>query len=179
VKGSTTSCREGEPMVYKPIQIDWITRNHIKEVVSIEKRMFYVPWKIDDFIKELRRRSVIGKVAVENGKVKGYAIARLKRTSFNILNVAVHPGRQREGIGTMLMCSFIEKLRPEGRTSVRVMVDERNLHTQLFLRGLGFFATKIIEYDNGVAYDMRYFLMPNAPCMYQPVNRIKHFIGEL
>jgi len=142
------------------MHIRWMIRRDYDEVLAIENALFEFPWTEKEFVDELRKRNSIGMVA-DDGDVLGYVVYRLASREIEIVNLAVHPERQRQGVGTALVDRLKQKLSPERRVRLIADVRETNLQAQLFFRELGFRAlmVKRQRFDNQEdAYHFQYRL---------------------
>lgn len=146
------------------LNVRWMIRRDMPEVLRIERAAFPDPWTLEDFMECLRDRTTIGLVAEWGELVVGYMLYRLHRRRIDILNLAVDPGRRRRGVGSQLIGRLVAKM-PTGKWRfIAATVRERNLPAQLFLRACGFRACCVLHgaYD-GVedGYLMR--CEPSAP----------------
>ncbi|MFT3879913.1 MAG: ribosomal protein S18-alanine N-acetyltransferase [Gemmatales bacterium] len=169
----------GNTTVETQIHIRWMIRRDMQEVLQTETESFHVPWTEDDFLHCLRQRNCIGMVAEYGDQVIGHVIYELHRNRLHILNLAIHPNNRRQHVGAQIMTKLIGKLSSHRRAKITVELRESNLVAQLFLKALGFVATKIVKNyyeDTGEdAYFMEYRLpgeqqMVSEP--YKPTNRI-------
>lgn len=169
----------GNTTVDTQIHIRWMIRRDMQEVLQTETESFHVPWTEDDFLHCLRQRNCIGMVAECGDQVIGHVIYELHRNRLHILNLAIHPNNRRQHVGAQIMTKLIGKLSSHRRAKITVELRESNLVAQLFLKALGFVATKIVKNyyeDTGEdAYFMEYRLpgeqqMVSEP--YKPTNRI-------
>ena len=71
------------------VQIRWMIRRDMAEILCIEEESFEFPWADTDFTRCLRQRNCIGMVAEISGGVVGYMLYELHRTKVHILNFAV------------------------------------------------------------------------------------------
>lgn len=127
------------------MDIRWMIRRDIEQVMAIESAVFEFPWTTDDFVNVLRRRNSIGLVAVDSKEVvHGYLFYEIRRKYLRLLNVAVHPQRLRIGIGSRLISKIKSRL-INRRTQIVLEVRETNLAAQLFFRKHGFRATHILR----------------------------------
>ncbi len=133
------------------VSIRPMIRRDIPRLLEIESVCFEHPWQEKDFLFCLRQRNCNGIVAEdENFFVIGYMLFNTSKLRCNLLNIAVDPRFQRRGVGTKMLCWLQGKI-GEGRwCALRCDVWETNLGTQLFLKGLGFEAVRILrnQYDD-------------------------------
>ena len=62
------------------IQLRWMIRRDMPEVLSIEQEAFEFPWLDEDFTRCLRQRNCIGMVAEVGDSVVAFMIYELHRT---------------------------------------------------------------------------------------------------
>jgi [ribosomal protein S18]-alanine N-acetyltransferase len=162
-----------------PVQIRWMLRRDMAEVLSIEQRSFEFPWSEDDFVRCLRQRNCIGMVAEQRDRVVGFMIYELHKNRLHVLNLAVEPDRARQGIGEQMVGKLVSKLSPQRRTRIMLEVRETNLAAQLFFRKLGFRAISLLKdfYEDSPedAYLMQYRLQPAVEV--DAANRISRLAG--
>ena len=127
------------------IQIRWMIRRDMAEVLDIETEGFEFPWSEEDFIRCLRQRNCIGMVAEQSEHVVAFMIYELHKTRLHLLNFAVAANARRRGVGLQMMEKLMGKLSPQRRTRVVLEVRETNLAAQLFFRGLGFRAVSVLR----------------------------------
>lgn len=151
------------------VHIRWMIRRDMPEVLAIEADNYvlmgypFAPWDEDDFIRCLRQRNCIGMTAEVDDKVAGFMVYELHESRLHILNLAVDPVRQRQGIGAEMTTKLIRKLSPQRRTRILMEISEHNLDGQLFLSRQGFRAINVLRewYDDpkyGDAYLFQYRL---------------------
>lgn len=164
------------------IHIRWMIRRDMPEVMRTERTSFEYSWTEDDFLRCLRQRNCIGMVAEHGDSIIGFMIYELHKTRLHVLNFAVHPAARRTGIGGMLVGKLVYKMVSHRRQKVTLAVRERNLPAQMFFRGHGFKATKLLRKyyeDSGEdAYQMELLAPTYEP--YEefdgaPVNRIAQY----
>lgn len=143
------------------LNIRWMIRRDMPEVLEIERLCFEYPWSEDNFIRCLRQRNCIGMVVDlirprekvfrdDNDHVIGFMIYELHKARLHILNLAVEPAFQREGVGTAMVDKLKKKLFPQRRTRIDLEMRETNLDGQLFFRRQGFRAVSVMRdfYDD-------------------------------
>lgn len=153
------------------IQLRWMIRRDMPEVLSIEQEAFEFPWSDEDFTRCLRQRNCIGMVAEVGDSVVAFMIYELHRTRLHVLNFAVRRSHRRLGIGTQMMGKLFAKLSVERRDRILLEVRERNLPAQVFFRSLGYRAITVLKdfYEDSTedAYLMQ-FLSAEAASVAMP-----------
>ena len=127
------------------VQIRWMIRRDMPEVLKIEHASFEFNWTEEDFLACLRQRNCIGMVAEHDNRVVGFMIYELHKTKLHILNFAVAPSHRRLGIGRQMVSKLIGKLSSHRRTRITLAVRETNLIAQLFFRSMTFRAVKVLR----------------------------------
>ena len=123
----------------------WMLKSHLADVVRIENACFEYPWDEKSFLATLKHRDVVGSTITLNHEVVGFALYELKTYSIMILNIAIDPDYQKQGLGRFAVQRLLDKLSYGRRTKVIVEVRETNLPAQLFFSSLGFKARSIIH----------------------------------
>ena len=163
------------------VQIRWMIRRDMAEVLEIESEGFEFPWCEDDFIRCLRQRNCIGMVAEVDDRVVGFMIYELHKTRLHLLNFAVAGPFRRQGVGTQMLAKLIGKLSSQRRTRILLEVRETNLAAQLFFRELSFRAVSVLRdfYEDTTedAYLMQYRYRPPESEATLPINRITRLAG--
>lgn len=163
------------------VQIRWLIRRDMPEVLRIEQSSFEFPWTDEDFLCCLRQRNCIGMVAEHNHQIVGFMIYELHKSRLHILNFAVAPEMRRQGIGLQMVLRLVDKLSQQRRNEILLEVRERNLEGQLFFRNQGFRAISVLRshYDDTDedAYIMQFRLdaAADAAAPFAPQNRISEF----
>lgn len=138
----------------------WMIRRDMPEVLAIEQSVFAAPWLENDFLERLRQRNCIGMVAEHDDQIVGFMLYELHRNHLRLLEFAVHPNRQRDGVGSAMADKLKSKLSNHRRVKIVEHVRETNLDAQRFFRSMGFKAVKIereaFEDTGEDAYVMEY-----------------------
>ena len=144
----------------KDVDVEWMIRRDMPEILDIEYRSFEFPWSKDDFLYHLSQRNCIGMVAKLDDRVIGFMIYELQKTRLHLLNLAVGIQWQRQGVGSLMVHALIKKLNEKTRTRIILEVRETNLVAQFFFRHNGFRAVSILrdfyEDTKEDAYAMQY-----------------------
>ncbi len=133
-----------------PVQLHWMIRAHLREVLAIEAESFEFPWNGDDFFCILSQRSTIGMAAEHDGRVAGFMIYELNKARIHVLNFAVAPQFRRRGVGSQMVAALVRKLSSGRRNRITLEIRETNLAAQLFFRSHGFRAVAVLRghYDD-------------------------------
>lgn len=124
-----------------PVDIQWMIRRDMDDVLRIEAACFEHPWAKDDFLHVLRHRNCIGMTAKSHGINVGFMIYELFPRRLELLNFAVNPDDQRLRIGSQMISKLAAKLPQQRRKAITLFIRESNLTGQLFFRSHGFQAT--------------------------------------
>ncbi len=162
------------------VQIRWLIRRDMPDVLAIEQGSFEYAWTEEDFLACLRQRNCIGMVAEADGKIVGFMIYELHKARLRLLNFAVAPEARRQNVGCQMIRRLVDKLSQQRRKEIALEVRETNLPAQLFFKSQGFTALGVLRdrYDDTTedAYLMRYLIAGAGETVrFSPVNRI----GEL
>ena len=159
------------------VQIRWLIRRDMMEVLEIEREAFEFPWGEEDFLCCLRQRNCIGMVAEFNHRIVGFMIYELHRDSLRILNFAVGSSYRRRGVGSQMVLRLVDRLSQQRRKEICLEVRESNLPAQQFFKDREFAAVDVLRnhYDDTAedAYLMRYSL--DAEAQFVPRNRISEY----
>jgi len=159
--------------------IRWMLRKDLSQVLAVEEATFDCPWTEADFIRTLRHRNCIGMVAERDCRVSGYMVYELDKTRTNLLNLAVHPALQCQGIGRLMIDKLKSKLSEQRRREITVNIRESNLGAQIFFRTLGFRAVRILPkpYDNtdenAIAFRFEHQAQTKVPCAWSQKDKAK------
>jgi len=128
------------------VQLRWGIRRDMAEVMEIEQACFSDPWTEEEFLAELKMRDRIIIVAERGQQIVGYMIYVLTKHDLQLINFAVSPDFQRQGVGSQLIDKLKAKLSQQRRRKIIDHVRETNVPMQLFLRSQGF-TCRAIERD--------------------------------
>jgi ribosomal-protein-alanine N-acetyltransferase len=163
------------------VQIRWLIRRDMAEVLKIENESFEFSWNEEDFLSCLRQRNCIGMVAEHDQEIVGFMVYELHKAKLNILNFAVSNETRRQHVGAQMVHKLVDKLSQQRRNEIILEVRESNLDAQLFFKIHGFRAVTILRnhYDDTTedAYVMRYRLDENSEFMLPAAlqNRISEY----
>ena len=175
---SIASSRDHAPL---DVQIRWLIRRDMGEVLEIERQAFEFAWSEEDFLCCLRQRNCIGMVAEHNHRIVGFMIYELHKEKLHILNFAVAEDCRRRGVGSQMVLRLIDRLSQQRRKEILLEVREGNVPAQMFFQRQDFRAVTILRahYDDTAedAYIMRYCLTDPAED-FAETNRVAAFFDE-
>lgn len=121
-------------------QVRWLIRRDMPEVMTIERQCYGVNgWTEEELIEHLRDRRTIGMVVEADEMIVGYVVYELHLKQIEIVNLAVLPDSQRQGVGKAIVDRIKQKMdHMPKRDKIALHVNEANLDAQLFLRSQGF-----------------------------------------
>ena len=163
------------------VQIRWLIRRDMAEVLVIERACFEHSWSEEDFLACLRQRNCIGMVAEHEHRIVGFMIYELHKAKLRILNFAVAPSFWKQGVGAQMVRRLVDKLSQQRRKEIALEVRETNLPAQLFFQSQGFRAVCVLRrhYDDTTedAYVMQFCHRVEEPALILPMNRIDRLAG--
>jgi ribosomal-protein-alanine N-acetyltransferase len=86
-----------------PFTIRRLIYADLPRVIAIERRSFPTAWSLAMFVLELSKPSGICLAALDGDDLVGYLVCSRYDTVWHVMNVAVDPGRRREGVATALL----------------------------------------------------------------------------
>ena len=118
------------------------------KILEIEEASFPDPWSRNGFLYHYRRSPGGFRVAVEEGRVIGYAVAKVEAAfkvrclkvyrRCHLANLAVDPGSRGRGVGTKLLEEVVRYARRRGAVEVYLEVRSRNTAARQFYEKRGF-----------------------------------------
>lgn len=120
-------------------------RRDMPAVMEIENAVFEYPWCEEEFIRVRRQRNCIGMVIESSDHVVGFMIYELHKNRLHVLNFAVDPMFQRQGVGLAMVNKLATKLSYERRNRIMLEVRETNVAAQLFFKACGFKAISVLR----------------------------------
>lgn len=147
-----------------PVDIRWMIRRNMPEVLKIEEHSFTFAWSEDDFVRCLRQRNCIGMVATNDDEVVGFMVYELHPTRIHLINFAVSPQWRRHGVGHQMVEKLKGKLSQHRRTTLDAVVREGNVPAQLFFKAMNFRAVSLLRGyyvdSSDDAYHFQYSIRP-------------------
>lgn len=155
------------------MNVRWLIRRDLPEVLEIENRSFNEPWTEEEFLIALRQRNTIGCVAESTymGQIYGFMVYELHKGKLVLLNFAVAPEVRRTGVGSAMVERLTCKLSQQRRRQITTSISEGNLPAQLFFANAGFKATAV---KNG-EIKFRYVLTSGFPDWQGVNNRLTEY----
>ena len=102
-------------------QVRRLVYGDLPAVLAIERRSFQTPWSLAMFVLELSKPGVIClAICGERDELFGYLVCSRYADVWHLMNIAVAPGRRREGIATDLMEQLFEQAGADARFTLEV-----------------------------------------------------------
>ena len=83
--------QSASPKPQLSVQIRWMIRRDMADVLRIERASFEQEWSEEDFLNCLRQRNCIGMVAEHDNEVVGFMVYGLHKSRLQIMNFSVAP----------------------------------------------------------------------------------------
>jgi len=160
------------------VQIRWLIRRDMPEVLRIEQASFGSPWSDEDFLCCLRQRNCIGMVAEYDHQILGFMIYELHKSRLHILNFAVAPEARKQSVGSQMILRLVDKLSQQRRNEIILEVRESNLDAQLFFRKQDFKAVCVLRRhfddteEDGYIMQFKLNEVASESIQFSPHNRI-------
>ncbi len=95
----------------------------LEQITQLERLCIPNPWSFEMFELEASRRGGVVLAALdENGEILGFLTAQQILDTADINNVAVHPDRRRQGIGSILLREFLTQAQDAEQIFLEVRV---------------------------------------------------------
>ena len=121
-------------------------RSDIYRVLDIESMCFEFSWTEDEILSTMSRRSRYGMVAEHEDTTLGFMFFEITKGRMNLLDFAVHPIFQRQGVGVAMVERLKSTLRNQ-RLGQQIMLDirETNMDGLMFFKSQGFKALRTLK----------------------------------
>ena len=107
-------------------------------IEGIEQRAYSTPWSRAMFASELAKPTSICLGAFEGSELVGYIVNSRYVDAWHVMNVAVHPDRQRRGIASRLLERLFELTRDDERRGYTLEVRVSNEGAIRLYESIGF-----------------------------------------
>ena len=97
------------------IQIRWMIRRDLREVMDIEQQVFEFPWTEEELLNCLMKRNCIAMTAELENRIVGFMVYELHKSALHILNFAVK--------GSCRRAVVLESLWVSGRGSYQAALE--------------------------------------------------------
>ncbi len=111
---------------------------HLEELTAIDKVSSSLPWSKNLFSKDFNNPAAHYLVAVESGKVLGFAGFWLLQDEMNVVNIAVLPEERRKGLGEKLLKGILDLGVSLGADFATLEVRAGNIPAQALYGKFGF-----------------------------------------
>jgi [ribosomal protein S18]-alanine N-acetyltransferase len=127
------------------IHLRGVEVSDLDSIMRIERASFDSPWSRKDFIRCMTSDGGLGAVAQCGTRIVGFSIIQKRRSTVELLNLAVDPAYRRRGVATALVDNAMHPNVVGRRNRIGAIVWERNLVAQLFFREMGFLCVRTIS----------------------------------
>ena len=102
-------------------EIRRLTYADLPQVIAIERRAFPAPWSLAMFVLELSKPSGICLAALDGNRIVGYMICSRYDIVWHVMNIAIEPALQGNGLGTALLEHLLQhETEPSDRFTLEV-----------------------------------------------------------
>jgi ribosomal-protein-alanine N-acetyltransferase len=124
------------------VEIRRLTLRDLAAIEEIERASYPTPWSRSMFAGELTKPSSISLGAFEDSTLVGYVIVSRYVDAWHVMNVAVHPERRGQGIGSALLDRLFAATASDARRGYTLEVRVSNggairLYERLGFKGRG------------------------------------------
>ncbi len=102
------------------IRIRRLVYSDLPAVLAIERRSFETPWSLAMFVLELSKPLGICLAAATGEGLVGYLVCSRYADVWHLMNIAVPPGKRRQGIASRLLEGLFEEAGPTARYTLEV-----------------------------------------------------------
>jgi ribosomal-protein-alanine N-acetyltransferase len=111
----------------------------LDEIERIEQASYPTPWSRSMFATELGKPSSLSLGAADDsGELVGYLVLSRHVDAWHVMNVAVAPGRRREGIASALLRQLLDETRSDARRGYTLEVRVSNVGAISLYERFGF-----------------------------------------
>lgn len=136
-------------------KLGWLRKNEVKDAASIEwysSERFWTERHFSLLFKNNNTRNVVPLACriehkPKSDKLIGYCIYKKTATSYNILNLVVHPEYRRAGVGQLFVKNLMYNMltRKHGRNQIKIRVRDSNFRdSNQFLTSLHFSVNQMV-----------------------------------
>jgi len=127
------------PTSFADVSIGPMRRKHVRDVLSIERRVYPRPWSAALFFSELsQRKTRYYIVAFHHKSVVGYGGLMVHEDEGHITTIAVQPELQHAKIGTRLLLDMVDEARGRDARTLALEVRVANWPAQRLYAWFGF-----------------------------------------
>lgn len=122
----------------KNTKVKPLTKEHINQIVDIEKRSFEQPWSLESFIQTLEQKNYGGLGVFTKDQVIGYCLYYWAADELNVINIAVDPQFRSKKIGTLLLSELEDWAKHRGYHKIFLEVSVVNDVAQKLYKKMGY-----------------------------------------
>ena len=130
-------------------KVSLMDHSDLKEAYEIEKQTNPSPWSKENFFSsyEVGHKSLVCRI---DNIIVGFIIFSVIKKEIHLLNIAVHTGHQKKGIGSLLMETMLKQASVMGVSKVYLEVRSKNEKAILFYKKYNFIKDAVrVNYYTG------------------------------
>lgn len=128
------------------LEIKKLEDEHIDSLCELEEICFSVPWSRESFVWAKNNENAYFIVAIEDGRIIGYAGLCFVLDEGDIANVATSPEHRRRGVAAALMSNIVDFAKKKGIVHLMLEVRASNAGAIALYEKFGF--TKVAVRKN-------------------------------
>lgn len=106
------------------LEIRRLSYSDLPQVIAVERRAFPTPWSLAMFVLELSKPSGVCLAALRDGDVTGHLICSRYDAVWHVMNIAVDPGKRRQGIASALLTALLKRI-DDGTDTLQITLEVR------------------------------------------------------
>jgi ribosomal-protein-alanine N-acetyltransferase len=115
-----------------------MTDRHLAAVIDLERKLYPFPWTPGNFADALRAGYGAWVWCDDAQAIGAYAVSMMVLDEAHVLNIAVAPSRQRQGLGMHLLNWLADRARANGAQSLLLEVRPSNTDAVRLYQRFGF-----------------------------------------
>lgn len=141
------------------------------DAAEADKACFYKYWDKNRIKSVTRKKNHIAMVADYNGLVVGYMLYQINDDHMELIRMAVHPNFRNKGAGSAMIVKLKQRLKPDHRTRIVVILSQWIDQAHIWLRNRGFLATEVLHGEDDDFYQFEYWLDQDE--VYQSLQKLE------
>jgi hypothetical protein len=111
-----------------------VDRNSVSQVADLDQLCNDKPWSLARWKSELQKTNVSCHAVDLDGRILAFALVQLGQTKVRVVDLLVHADYRKRGVGRMILDYLDILYLNDVRKVLDIVVPERDVPTQLFLK---------------------------------------------